>query len=68
MIFLQNVTPIKYSSDPPYEIPSQQDNEVHDIIFHYGYKWHTEIQKVTICTIIILIQFYNFHNFNCQRF
>ncbi|XP_043795099.1 A disintegrin and metalloproteinase with thrombospondin motifs 9-like isoform X3 [Apis laboriosa] len=40
-----NVTPIKYSSDPPYEIPSEQDNEVHDIIFHYGYKWHAETQK-----------------------
>ncbi|XP_026672200.1 A disintegrin and metalloproteinase with thrombospondin motifs 9-like [Ceratina calcarata] len=38
-------TPIKYSSDPPYEVPSQQDNEVHDIIFRSGYKWHVESRK-----------------------
>ncbi|XP_043528485.1 A disintegrin and metalloproteinase with thrombospondin motifs gon-1-like isoform X2 [Frieseomelitta varia] len=41
-----NKTPIKYSSDPPYEIPSQQDNEIHDIIFRYGYKWHVQTQEM----------------------
>ncbi|XP_017755723.1 PREDICTED: A disintegrin and metalloproteinase with thrombospondin motifs 9 [Eufriesea mexicana] len=40
-----SVTPIKYSSDPPYEIPSQQDNEIHDIIFRYGYKWHVQTKE-----------------------
>ncbi|XP_043589159.1 A disintegrin and metalloproteinase with thrombospondin motifs 9 isoform X1 [Bombus pyrosoma] len=40
-----NKPPIKYSSDPPYEIPSQQDNEIHDIIFRYGYKWHVQTRQ-----------------------
>lgn len=48
-----NKPPIKYSSDPPYEIPSQQDNEIHDIIFRYGYKWHVQTRQVSIYMIII---------------
>ncbi|XP_034187688.1 A disintegrin and metalloproteinase with thrombospondin motifs 9 isoform X1 [Osmia lignaria lignaria] len=35
-----NEPPIKYSSDPPHGIHSQQNNEVYDITFRSGYKWH----------------------------
>ncbi|XP_012144163.2 A disintegrin and metalloproteinase with thrombospondin motifs 9 isoform X1 [Megachile rotundata] len=40
-----NVPPIKYSSDPPHEVHSQQDNEVYDITFRSGYKWQVRSQK-----------------------
>ncbi|XP_076172003.1 A disintegrin and metalloproteinase with thrombospondin motifs 9 isoform X2 [Ptiloglossa arizonensis] len=40
-----NGTPIKYSSDPPHEDPSQQDNEVGDITFRSGYQWQVGSYK-----------------------
>ncbi|XP_043251540.1 A disintegrin and metalloproteinase with thrombospondin motifs gon-1-like [Colletes gigas] len=40
-----NATPIKYSSDPPHEEPSQQDNEVGDITFRSGYQWDVRSYK-----------------------
>ncbi|XP_076683108.1 A disintegrin and metalloproteinase with thrombospondin motifs 15 isoform X2 [Andrena cerasifolii] len=40
-----NVTPIKYSSDPPQEDLSQQDNEVGDITFRSGYQWQVGSYK-----------------------
>ncbi|XP_029666691.1 A disintegrin and metalloproteinase with thrombospondin motifs 9 isoform X3 [Formica exsecta] len=37
-----SLPPITYSSNPPREDPSQQDNEIdsNGITFHSGYKWH----------------------------
>lgn len=45
MVLQVNVTPIKYSSDPPQEDPSQQDNEVGDITFRSGYQWQVGSYK-----------------------
>ncbi|XP_015439525.1 PREDICTED: A disintegrin and metalloproteinase with thrombospondin motifs 9 [Dufourea novaeangliae] len=40
-----NLTPNKYSSDPPHEGFSPQDNEVDDISFHFGYQWQVGSYK-----------------------
>ncbi|KOC64643.1 A disintegrin and metalloproteinase with thrombospondin motifs 9 [Habropoda laboriosa] len=44
---IRNIPSIKYfnTSNLPYEIFSQQANEVLDITFHPGYKWHSEIRR-----------------------
>ncbi|XP_031846558.1 A disintegrin and metalloproteinase with thrombospondin motifs 15 isoform X2 [Nomia melanderi] len=43
---LTNVAPIKYSSDPPHEDFSQQDNEVDDSLrIRFGYHWEIKPYK-----------------------